>query len=52
MKVVIVLIGSGCVFIIALTIHCLEMAIEGRVQGMLADADISSFSPLVRKYIS
>ena len=46
------LIGSGCVFIIALTVHCLEMAIEGRVQGMLADADISSFSPLVHKYIS
>ena len=46
------LIGSGGVFIIALTVHCLEMAIEGRVQGMLADADISSFSPLVHKYIS
>ena len=46
------LIGSGYVFIIALTVHCLEMAIEGRVQGMLADADISSFSPLVHKYIS
>ena len=52
MTVVIVLIGSGCVFIIALTVHCLEMAIEGRVQGMLADADISSSSPLVHKYIS
>ena len=28
------------------------MAIEGSVQGMLADADISSFSPLVHEYIS
>ena len=52
MKVVIVLICSGYVFIITLTIHCLEMAIEGSVQGMLADADISSFSPLVHEYIS